>query len=372
MRALHVVCRCVLLLVTTVGASAQVPTQDPLPDGSADVSADGAADAEELPAEQPTAQPWDGTFAGGVGEVVRLAASDDPQGALKVCDRLLSPDTYGRWRTSLEEWSGGWTERLLGPLDRPLVWLGFETLPEPDRAEVRYLRGLLQNRLGAVPSADEEFELARVLAGEGTTRRDAIYALGTLDLEQGEFYRQKIPEISGVPPAPPAGPPAADEQQVDPLQVARASYMEAREHFVERLRMDWRDSDSRANVERVQRRLAELDRIEGDREQEQEDPSQEPSQDQQEIPDEAGQDPDQEQEPQAGDREPEEQDSNEEQQDSSEDSEQDGQEQDPEERALTEEEMKRLLQVLREYHEQGEELERSLRAFRRERVKKDW
>ncbi len=34
--------------------------------------------------------------------------------------------------------------------------------------------------------------------------------------------------------------------------------------------------------------------------------------------------------------------------------------------------MKRLLQLLREYNEQGEELERNLRAFRRERVKKDW
>lgn len=353
-----------LLLVATVCADAQVPTADPSPDGSMD---------ETAPAAEPSAvEPWDETFAFGVGEVVRLAASDDPAGALEVCDRLLSQGTYGRWRTSLEEWSGGWTERLAGALDRPLVWLGFEARTERDRAEVRYLRGLLQNRLGAVLSADLDFELARMLAGEGTTRRDAIYALGTLDLEQGEFYRQKIPEISGVPPAPLAGPPAGGEQPPDPLQVARAFYMEAREHLVERLRMDWQDSDTRANVQLVQRRLAELDRIEGDRAQAEQDPSQDPNQDPQEIPDEAGQDPDQEREPEEGEQEPEEQDPSQEQQDSSEDSQQAEQEAEPEERALTEEEMKRLLQLLREYHEQGQELERNLRAFRRERVKKDW
>jgi len=377
MRALSVIRTGVLVLVASVCANAQDPTgipQSGTPQPDAD-STPGELPAEGA-AELPTAEPWDGTFAGGVGEAVRLAASDDPASAIKVCDRLLSPDTYGRWRTSLEEWSGGWSERMLGAVDQPLVWLGFEALTERDRAEVRYLRGLLRNRVGAVLSANEEFELARVLAGAGATRRDAIYALGTLDLEQGEFYRLKIPEISGVPPTPPAGPPAGppggDEEPPDSLQVARAFYMEAREHFVERLRTDWRDSDTRANVELVQRRLAELDQIERDREQEQQDQeqSQEPNEDQQEAPDEAGEN--QEQEPQEGEQEPEEQEPSEDEQDPSEESEEGEQEGEEEERALTEEEMKRLLQMLREYNEQGEQLERNLRALRRERVKKDW
>ena len=84
----------VLLLVATVCANAQ----DPQAEQGPDVSLEDEATTVELPA----AEPWDESFAVGVGEVVRLAASDDPGAALDVCDRLLSPDTYGRWRTSLD------------------------------------------------------------------------------------------------------------------------------------------------------------------------------------------------------------------------------------------------------------------------------
>src|SRR5690606_24191728 len=118
------------------------------------------------------------------------------------------------------------------------------------------------------------FESARLLAGPGALRLDATYDLGSLFLAAGEEQRAKLPEISGQPAQPPPPPPvaapggAAPQAPPDPLQLARAAYLAARERLVERLRMDWRDPDTQANVELVQRRLRELDEIERQREQE--------------------------------------------------------------------------------------------------------
>lgn len=143
--------------------------------------------------------------------------------------------------------------------------------------------------------AREAFSAARALAGPGPLRLDAIYDLGTLELVLGERVRATIPELSGqgpgVMPAPhPAGPvagarpgvPAADPP--DPLDEARKQYLAARNWFLERLRLDWRDEDTRANLELIQRRLHELDELEKQRE-EQKQQDQQDQQDQEPNPD---------------------------------------------------------------------------------------
>jgi len=88
----------------------------------------------------------------------------------------------------------------------------------------------------------------------------------------------------------------------------------AKEHLVERLRADWRDEDTRANLEWIQRRLAELEEIERQREEQQQE-----QQDQEQDPNQEGE-PDEKSEPEEGD-ESEEQD--EESEDEGEESDQD-------------------------------------------------
>lgn len=180
--------------------------------------------------------------------------------------------------------SGGWRGRAGRALESAGDRLQLLGPPPGVRAEAEYGLGLAQS-LAAPAAPDEDartarradastnLEHARLLAGPGELRLDATYEMGLLEFDAGEEQRAKIPEISGQPPQPPmpAAPNAAAtgaEAPPDPLQLARAAYQRARAHFCDRLRMDWKDADTRANVELCQRRLRELDEIEKKREQE--------------------------------------------------------------------------------------------------------
>ncbi len=334
------------------------------------------ADPEDAATPEEAVVAWDGTLAAGMSEVLRLAGEEEYDQALEVTGRLLEPNGYARLRARLEERTGGWSEGLFHRFEAPLVWLGYETLSAPDRAEVRFARGLLHTRLGGVLSADEEFELARVHAGEGALRGLAIYAQGTLDLLRGEELRQVIPEISGVAPAgPPVPPGPGAEKPTDPLELAREAYRAARAHFVERLRLDWRDADTRANVELVLRRLRELEEIERQREEQQQEDREEGEgdQDQEGEPDENGKQ-DQEQDPSEQPQErPDDPDG--EEREPEEDPQAQAQREQPQELELTQEEMKRLLRRLELYQEEQEKFEEALRKFlqqRRAQEKRDW
>ena len=244
------------------------------------MTADGGAQAEA-----PAAPPYEGTFAEGMNEVVAFARDEEFERALEVADSLLAGTTIDRLRASLESKTGGWSERAFGVVDAPLRWLGFEARTSADRAEIHYAKGLLHARKSAVESSNEAFELARMLAGEGQTRLDAMYNLGNLDFGLGEFMRGQIPELNGGAPggstspltnaAGQQGSAPGSEEKPDPLALARAAYTAAKDHFVERLRADWQDADTRANLELCMRRLAELDQLEQEREeQEQQDQEQ--------------------------------------------------------------------------------------------------
>lgn len=363
-----------LLLVATGAAASQEPPEEP------------AVQAATAPASEP----WDGTFAEGLDEVARLATERAHDEALSVADALLVPTRFARWRADLERSTHGWSERALGLLDRPLTWFGLEPRTSADRGEIHYAKGLVHATTGAVQEADEAFELARVLAGPGRTRLDAMYDLGAIDLAAGEVFRAQIPELqaamgggAGQPAQPPLATIAPEDEAPDPLELARAAYLAAREHFIERLRADWRDADTRADVELVMRRLRELDEIEEQREEEEQEARDQQDQDQQQSedgdPSDAGDEQDQEQDGEQQEGENEDQDEQEREEEPPEDPEpgedeesEEAQAPEPEERILTQEEVKRLLEQLEKLDKEGEELRARLRGVRRQAVDRDW
>jgi hypothetical protein len=356
--------------------------QDPEPQALAD-----SPEGELAATEQPATTPWQGTFSEGVDRIRAQAGAEEWDAALSTCDQLLAPDTYERLRGSSDGGPTTLVDRVLSPLDGALQSLGVERLSPADRALVHYQRGLILVNKGDLAGALEDLGLARSSGGAGAVRRDAVYALGTLNLMVGEVLRQQIPEISGAPPTPPSPPAGGQgEEAPDPIVVARTAYSQARAHLIERLRLDWRDGDSRANMELVQRRLRELDAIERQREeqsQEQEDNQEgEPSDEEQE----GGESQDSDQESESGDPnkdpneeseteepeepgEPDEQDSEENGEDGAEESEANAE---PEELQLTQEELERLLGILRDHEEEGARLREALLRQRREKVEKDW
>lgn len=302
-------------------------------------------------------------------------------------------------------------------------------LGEHERAAAHYALGVVKSRSedhAVAASAALEFESARALAGPGELRLDATYDLGGTHLNEAERLRATLPEIAGaaapastpgLPPMQP-GPPgttggAGDEEQPDPLPLARAAYETARGFLVERLRADWRDADTRANLELIQRRLRELDEIERQREEQQQEQQEqeqgeddqqqdqqqdgEPNEDQEGEPSDSQDDSSAQEDPSADEQgEPEEQpdqppEPSEESPTGEQDEPQPGQppepegaeeqqpaapqsagEGEPEERVLTREEVMRLLDRLAELEEQGRELEAALQKARRTPVARDW
>lgn len=314
-------------------------------------------------------------------------------------------------------------------------------LTELERARAHYALGVISAVRAAAskPGAEDEqpaqcwqisaeaFAAARALAGPGELRLDATYDLGCLALLQAEDARARIPEVSGAASsAPPlsgqpgsgqagAPPGAAPAPETDPLEEARALYLEGKTWFLERLRADWRDPDTRANLEWIQRRLHELEEIEkqrqqeeqqGDRDQEQQQGEQQPGDPQEEQQegepeeqeDREGEPGQEEQEP-GGSQDPGEDEKQEEppadqppppgesQQEQPRTGEEPagGEEQTPaqaaepqegepapSERVLTREEVLRLLDKLAELEEQGKKLEALLRAKRRTPTERDW
>jgi Ca-activated chloride channel family protein len=358
-----------------------------------------------------------GTLAAGL---LPLILATPPQEERPSFDRTLASAVHGHAAGDLVA-----AEEAAGTLVEGAEALG---LTEPQRAHAHFALGVVRatRALQAEPAdgpaeeareadwsaALEAFASARALAGPGELRLDATYDLGAIELARAELLRERIPEISGASPAPPtpaAGPPgappgAAPEEPPDPLPLARERYRAARGWYLERLRADWRDTDTRADLELIQRRLHELDRIEEEREEQKD--QQQPSEGGEPDPDQQpqdSQDPDQQPEDQASQSSPEEQrpeDSKdeegqpegepeaspedqpqpqegakpEEQPAQPQDAEQQGQPQpvEPQERLLTREEVMQLLDRLAELEKEQQALEAALRGKRRGTVKKDW
>jgi len=265
-------------------------------------------------------------------------------------------------------------------------------------------------------AASEDFETSRALAGPGELRLSATYDLGTTALLRGELWRLEIPEVAqaagqqapgtppGMNPAPTApgasGAQGASEAEApDPLEQARSAYREAKQHLILRLRSDWRDADTRANLEWIQRRLRELKEIEEQRKQEEQEQDGEDGEDGEEGEDgedgEPGEDGEEQdpkdpgEEGEEGEESPEDQESGEdpesEEQEEQEaqpeeerpDSQADGGEaqsskQKPAERVLTREEVIRLLDKLADLEAEAQELKDAQAKSQTVRVDRDW
>ena len=313
------------------------------------------------PAPAATPKPYEGTLAQGLQEVERLAEAGKKQEALELSERLLS---LGR------------------------------------RAPVEYARGVVHAQAAEREPSADAFQHSRS-DGVGELRLASIYNLGSLALAEGEDWFKKLPEISGKPPAHvPAQPPSAAPGQPpagpDALAEARKSYLAAREHFVERLRAQWDDADTRANSELVQRRLKRLDEIEKQRkEEEQKKKQQQQSKDGKDPKDK--QDNKDKQDPKDSDKQkddpkdkPDEQQPPQDPKDQQPDKPKDPKQPDPQkpdnaqkdqqppkpqdaqQKELSKEEMTRLLDKLQQLEDQAAKLRAQIHKARRVAVKKDW
>lgn len=393
----------IVLLCLTGSASVQQPAGPFMnsvgsgssgnPEGQA--AADPAAEGEQLSGQDPggtyEVDEVSGSFGDGMRRVLELAATEQYAEARDVARGLLLSTGAERLRARVAGWTGGRSDGLFDTLGPTLDWLGLRTLTGAQRGAAHHAVGVLSLRLGEVEEARSAHEEAAVEAGPGRVRLDSIYGLGWLELQEGEAWRQQLPEVGGQKAQPPAGAPggsgtpgssggsSADEEGPDPLEMARAAYRRARDRFVQRLRLDAGDEDTRANVELCLRRLRELEEIERQREeqqqeqndeQQQEDSDQDSDQeeDQDEQQEEQEQDPEEQEQPEDQPQDPEQQEGEQE----PEDQQQEYQREVPEERWLTSEEMKRLLDRLREIDEKGEELRERLRGSNRIPVKRDW
>ncbi len=272
-----------------------------------------------------------------------------------------------------------------------------EAVDDRLEARLRWTLGVARAQEGAVETAEEDFQAVRG-SGDGELRQHGMYGLGWLDLDLAEELFETVPEVKGAtqnamspgyqPPAPGGG-----EEGADPLPLARKAYESALEHYLERLRADWRDADTRANVEWIQRRLREIERIEEERTQDegtdrsQEDPQEQDQQEEEEQSESSGDqgspsDEEQEEEPQEESSEESDEEQEGEQQDSETENEEEPGEQDEEaegeqdaeqqELHLTDEQMKRLLETLMQHNKEGEELREVMQSQGRQSTDRDW
>jgi len=390
-----------LWFVLIAQSAPPVPAPAPAPAPAADAPVSSVAEAPT-----PPVAAWDRPFAEGLAEVRRLAESGSIDEAVAIAERLVAPNAIARMIEDLVR-AEGWKARAGRALESVGDALDLSGPPPAVRAEAQHARAVaLRLGLERAQSEDERavrreqsalaFESARLLAGPGALRLDATYEQGTLLLAAGEERRAKLPEISGQPAQPPPPPPpvsagagAAPQAPPDPLQLARAAYLAARERLVERLRMDWRDADTQANVELIQRRLRELDEIERQREQQkkeqeeqqkdedkqkQEDPSKDQKPEDQKDPQKPDQpkeqDPGQDQEPKP---DPQEEPAPEDGKDPKDEKAPEPKPMDPKDLPkMSKEEMLQLLERLEKIEEVQKDLQEKLKRMRRVSVEKDW
>ena len=356
-------------------------------------------------------EPWDGTLRSGVQAMSEEAEGGRIDAALSIADQMLAPGATARLRERLNGATRGVSESVLSPITGALDLVGISALQPSDRAEIEYARAATlllgaskgdEDAPGLLGRAETALERARG-AAPGDVRKSAVYNQGTLDLMAGEAVRATIPEIAGPDAAGPTAPPdpnkTEEEDAPDPLDVARALYLQSRTHFIEYL-TDGEGEDAAANVELVIRRLRELDEIEKQREEQKEEDSEEgedgekedqepsdedqekkddqksedePSEDEQKSEEEGEDDPSEDPSEEEPEEEPEEEseDEGEEEEGEPEEEPQPGEEK-IEETTMTAEEFQRLLKQNEQHQERGEEIRRIRTIRGKIPAKKDW
>jgi len=386
-------------LCASIGAwsisAAQAPaTPAPTP-GPQQVPIDAQQDAvpELAISDEQLARIADVTRAGlapGILQVREFAEQGDVTAARVLADMLIAPRGVAGLRLAWWNEGGAFVRGLLDATSSWTEPLGWNGRPFAERARISLERGLVSLAPEERGMAERDFGRALALAPAGELRAHASYDLALLPLLEGEDWRAQIPELGGTPPQPvPGAAPVPEEEPPDPLEMARGAYLEARARFIERLKLDWRDADTQANVELIQRRLRELDQIEQQREEQQQEQDQqhegEENQDQEQDSDqqdqEDQQDPeDGEQEPQDGEdgedgedqQEPEQPPEGDESQEESQDQQNEPQDAEPQEVHLSQEELQRLLNRLAEHEKEAEALKELRHQRGSKGVDKDW
>jgi hypothetical protein len=195
---------------------------------------DSAAEPLAEPLAAPAPPPFSGTPRQGLAEIRRLASEGDPSGAALLASSL--------------------TERV-------------DRLDEHLLAELRYAGGVAHTIAREHEGAAGAFRSASALSGPEGLRLDAVYNEAVARIVEGEEQRERIIEIAVQDEAVRAGISGPEDLGLGPdaLPRAKASYLESRRRLLDRIRMDWRASDARANLEFVQMRLDELAEIEANR-----------------------------------------------------------------------------------------------------------
>lgn len=332
-----------------------------------------------------------GTLAQGLAEMRRLSEAEKPDEALALADRLLAPGSFAQWRER-QIATPGWKRTVVEAASPLFEALGLSDLTGPERAAVHYARGVVLANAKKTAESDAALEQARALAGPGELRFDASYDLGWNALEEGEAQRAKIPELGGQAApqaAPQAANPAAPQPpgQADPLQLARAAYTQALGRFVECLKLDARDEDTRANAELARKRLRELAEIQKKREEEKQKQEQQKKDQEKKDQDKKDQDKqDQQKKDSSEDKDkdkknpddqpkedkPKDEKKKDEESDKSKQEKKEAQPQPSKEEQLTKEEIMRILDTLKDREEEGKKLLEQLRRARRAKVKRDW
>jgi len=280
-------------------------------------------------------------------------------------------------------------------------------LSDAMRAEIEYHRGVVAEACGDPGGSAAAFGRAGGLAAPGSLRLDAWYNAGTVDLNVAEQLYLQIPEVREarkLPPLAPAnsaapGPQAAQPAPAPPknqdLDQAAAAFKVARADLTLRLRADWHDADTRANLELIQRRLQAIEKLRKERE-EQEKKEQEKKQDskdkdkdpkkddkQQDKSDPSKQDDKSKGEKPEDDKDkqPEDKPADKPEEKPAEPKPEDAKGKDPkdakqakpsEEKELSKEQVSRLMDQLQAIDKEARELQARIRAHRRAPVPKDW
>lgn len=289
-----------LLGVPLCGAVVAEPFQDPGTSDRGQPPAETAGEASDPDVSEPVpSDPAAGDPASGTAQVPPVAIPTAAVGVAALVEQLAA----GAPLAALEL-AHGYEAALdgLGPGDSAR-W------SSPDRALLDYVAGLAAGRAVEAGSAVEEPDLERItglvndaadrferaVAGAGPKRSDlrlrAAYGLGTLLAEAGERRIQRAQSMAMLTPQPVPYGPDTPERAV--LDEAFATFERARDGLLERLELDWRDADTRANIEWVQRRLAEIEAVRdrADEEQKRRDEEQQEEEDQQDDDQDDGEQP---------------------------------------------------------------------------------
>ncbi len=244
------------LFVALALQNAAAPQTPQMPSAASNQQIQGGTQ-NALPAKPARPLPKVDDLADGFAKLRAAAEAKKLDEALGWGDAMLAPNGWQSLRTKWET-DHAWT-RAGFELAEPLVSVaGFGGPTEVVRGEIHYAEGVALALSEQDVEAAAHFRTALALGGPGDLRLDAGYDVASLALGEAEHARSEMQQQSQQPQPPNASLAQPSTATKDPLTELEGRYRAAKELFLDRLRADWRDVDTRANLELIQRRLREI------------------------------------------------------------------------------------------------------------------